>query len=315
MLCARRLSGFAVLSLLTTCYWLALTVYLWLPDLLPSSPLVVFVFLGGGLLFAASLLLPPVAVLVEFALDPRKRPCFTAGPPSAFDRVRASVSLALVVVLTAYVPFAIGFVSGLLGMRQAGRSRRTVRGYALAGSCSLASFLAALVFLAGIVQQAKTHGRAVMAWSQCKDNVIQLAAAWKAQGGSWDAREWCDEVDRYLSSKAVLVCPAAPELDCGYALNAALSGLPYGAIENSRHTVAIFESDAGWNAAGGPELLPDDPRHFGDDDYVFADGHVEWLPRRKLGTDKHGKPIWAKEPDADWVIWEPVLKKPEEQPQ
>ena len=57
----------------------------------------------------------------------------------------------------------------------------------------------------------------------------------------------------------------------------------------------------------GAGLLPEEPRHLGGDNYGFADGSVKWLPRTKLpdGT-------WAKEPDADWVIWEPVLKDGEE---
>jgi len=70
--------------------------------------------------------------------------------------------------------------------------------------------------------------------------------------------------------------------------------------------VLIFESDAGWNAAGGAELLPDEPRHKRGDNYIFADGRVDWVPRKKLpdGT-------WAKEPGPDGVIWEPVLKDSE----
>lgn len=59
-----------------------------------------------------------------------------------------------------------------------------------------------------------------------------------------------------------------------------------------------------------PELLPDRPRHRDSDNYGFADGHAEWINRKKLpdGT-------WAKEPDPrfdyDRVIWEPVLKESE----
>ena len=41
----------------------------------------------------------------------------------------------------------------------------------------------------------------------------------------------------------------------------------------------------------------------GGDYYGFADGSVKWLPPKKLpgGT-------WAREPDADWLIWEPVAR-------
>jgi hypothetical protein len=75
--------------------------------------------------------------------------------------------------------------------------------------------------------------------------------------------------------------------------------------------VAIFESGASWNAAGGPELLPGEPRHYGSDDYVFCGGGSAWRPRKRLGADSRGYPIWATEPEADWVIWEPVLKEDE----
>ncbi len=39
------------------------------------------------------------------------------------------------------------------------------------------------------------------------------------------------------------------------------------------------------------------------DNYGFADGHVQWIARKKLpdGT-------WAKEPDNDSVTWKPELK-------
>ena len=109
---------------------------------------------------------------------------------------------------------------------------------------------------------------------------------------------------QHLPSDNVLACPAAPELECGYAFNAAVDGLPRRALDRPSDLIIIFESDAGWNAAGGPELLPDEPRHLGSDNYGFADGHAQWIKRRKNpdGT-------WSKEPVGDWVIWEPVLKE------
>jgi prepilin-type processing-associated H-X9-DG protein len=52
--------------------------------------------------------------------------------------------------------------------------------------------------------------------------------------------------------------------------------------------VVIFESDAGWNAHGGPELLPSSARHSprSKTSYVvaFADGHVEVVPANRLDS-------------------------------
>ena len=50
------------------------------------------------------------------------------------------------------------------------------------------------------------------------------------------------------------------------------------------------------------------------DAYVFCGGGCAWYPRERLGADPHANPVWAKEPDADWLIWEPVVKEPEDDP-
>jgi prepilin-type processing-associated H-X9-DG protein len=53
-------------------------------------------------------------------------------------------------------------------------------------------------------------------------------------------------------------------------------------------TVMFFESDAGWNAHGGPELVSINPRHGRGTkkSYVvaFADGHVEVVPAARLNS-------------------------------
>ena len=156
--------------------------------------------------------------------------------------------------------------------------------------------------------------------AECLSNMSALAKALNLyaadQGAFPPADSWSEaasqQVDQHLKTrmKDLLQCPSASTAPSGYAYNSALGQTMYDALDTAADTIIIFESDAHRNAAGGPELLPDVPRHFGGDNCGFADGHVQWLPRRKLGTEKHGHPIWAKEPDADWVIWNPVLKQP-----
>jgi hypothetical protein len=121
------------------------------------------------------------------------------------------------------------------------------------------------------------------------------------------AREWIEQLEEDRAEgprlQTALFCPSTADLPCGYAFNAALDGISPDGIEDPARTVVFLESELGWNASGGPEALPDVPRHRGGDNYGFADGHDEWIKRSRFpdGT-------WAKEPDADWVIWEPVLK-------
>ena len=121
------------------------------------------------------------------------------------------------------------------------------------------------------------------------------------------ARGWCDSISPYLKTVQIqrpypLVCPEAPDLRCGYAFNTRLSGVRADTLTDPHSTVAVFESDAGWNATGGPELLPNVPRHHHSDYYAFADGRVALLPRKRLRDGS-----WAKEPNADWATWDPFV--------
>ncbi len=113
------------------------------------------------------------------------------------------------------------------------------------------------------------------------------------------AKPWLDS----LGTTSVSRCPESPPNAGSYAYNSLLGGLPYGSIQEPEKVVMLFESDKK-NAAGGPDLLPNTPRHLGGDNYAFADGQVKWI-RRKQRDDG----TWTKEPIWDWVIWKPVLKK------
>ena len=151
--------------------------------------------------------------------------------------------------------------------------------------------------------------------AKCLGNVKVLAVAMLMYADDYDdtfppAHNWCDQVQPYLgrasrdhlphirrSVAESFVCPKARHLRCGYAYNSALAGMRYEALADPGRAVLIFESDAGWNAHGGPELLPEQPRHQSDN-YAFADGHaragsrseaheLQWQPRlRETGGEE-----------------------------
>jgi len=154
----------------------------------------------------------------------------------------------------------------------------------------------------------------IMATSNCLANVKAMNAAIRMyladnDGTFPQSGTWCDGIVSYLPGEETFVCPTEPPLRCGYAFSDALGGTRETAIRDDVRTVAVFESDVGWNAAGGPELLPANARHFDGENYAFADGGCGWLVRKRRpdGT-------WPKQPYAD-VIWEPVLEESEvEQP-
>ena len=143
----------------------------------------------------------------------------------------------------------------------------------------------------------------------CLSNVKNIALAFQMYATDNDdwfppAAGWCDSIREYVKNDMVYHCPSDSNPDCAFAFNAALDRASLADIPNPAEIVVVFESDRGWNAAGGPELLPAEPRHEGGDHYGFADGGAGWVKRRGLGRDDVGDLVWTKEPGSDEVRWE-----------
>ncbi len=129
-----------------------------------------------------------------------------------------------------------------------------------------------------------------------------------------DPAYWCDQLLPYLEDERLLMYPSGSSQRSAYAFNSGLAGLTHGVLADPERTIVIFESDAGWNAAGGPELLPVPPRHassrgWGYDWYIVADGFVRRMSRSQLPDGS-----WEKERHEDSAIWEPVIKDDSEHP-
>jgi prepilin-type processing-associated H-X9-DG protein len=100
--------------------------------------------------------------------------------------------------------------------------------------------------------------------------------------------EWCTAIAPFIENPENFRClndnrlkdPYRGSKYCSYAFNAKLSGKSYSTLTDPAHTVMLFESERGWNASGGVEMLPKEPRHSGADNYVFADGHTEAISRK-----------------------------------
>jgi cell division septation protein DedD len=93
-----------------------------------------------------------------------------------------------------------------------------------------------------------------------------------------DANKWCEQLMDYLGDGQILRCPSAPEQECGYAMNAALSGVELEKLQAPADTVLFFDSHLGTlNAAGGREAVCAPGRHGGGNCYAFADGFAKWL--------------------------------------
>lgn len=93
---------------------------------------------------------------------------------------------------------------------------------------------------------------------------------------------WCDAITNEMGTLKAYACPARPSLKCGYAFNSKLAGKEHSKVDSA--TVMIFESDSGWNASGGKELMIQKPRHGGKFTVCFADGSVEEVAADEAAT-------------------------------
>lgn len=100
-----------------------------------------------------------------------------------------------------------------------------------------------------------------------------------------NAQSWCDDVKNYVGNPKVYKAPNDSGAgECSFAFNEKLSGLDEGKIDP--RTVLFFETEAGWNRSGGPELMLAKPRSGNLFVVGFADGSVQQLSSSRLRSLK-----------------------------
>ena len=187
-----------------------------------------------------------------------------------------------------------GLILGIVAMVKVKNSggRLGGGGLALAGTIVSGVFLLMIPVFAAMMLPALAAAKQKAEAINCVNNEKQLAWAIKLYSVNSTnhfppAATWCDAIKAKVSvSEKEFKCPGANSSSrCDYAFNAKLGGLDASKI--NPQTVMIFESDGGWNANGGPELLPAKPRHLRPRAvYVvaFVDGHVEAVNQSRLNT-------------------------------
>ncbi len=147
---------------------------------------------------------------------------------------------------------------------------------------------------------------------QCLANVKNLSIAVQMYVNDWDhfpsQDTWTTDISEYIKNDNIMICPdvmrvrewrtgqvdtLVADIEAGrwpgsYAYNANLSGVPEWDLDDPAQVISIFESDAGWNAAGGPELLPKEPRHMEGENYGFTDGHAKFFLRTAVQDPESG---------------------------
>jgi hypothetical protein len=192
--------------------------------------------------------------------------------------------------LPLYYVFAGALVLGVAALVRVLVSRGRLAGLRTAVISILVAALGLLV-LAPLMYRAV----ALLHEANCIQNLKQVGLSvqvYAQEHGSLPppAETWCDRLMPVVRYRALLLCPEAPKLRSGYAFNSALSRLPMAELQKTpdpHRTVLLYESDLGWNGAGGPETLVKKPRHRGQDVFAFADGSA-----RALRRDQEAALIW-----------------------
>jgi prepilin-type processing-associated H-X9-DG protein len=235
----------------------------------------------------------PLAAVPEFG-DTLKRtgpppPPIGATPAAGKTSALAVTSLVLGILglFTCGATALVGLILGIMALVKVSNSQGALRGkgLALAGTIVSGVFLLLIPVMAAMLLPALAAAKQKAMQINCLNNERQLALAVKMYAGDNanhlpPAATWCDAIKTAVGSERVFKCPAANESSrCDYAFNAKLDGMDVNKVDPQ--TVMIFESDAGWDAHGGPELQA--LRHRGHYMVVaFADGHAEVVSDTRL---------------------------------
>ncbi len=221
--------------------------------------------------------LPPVP---DIPLEPKK----TSG------LAVASLVLGILGIFTCGLAAVIGLVLGIMAQVRISnpKSRLSGSGLAIAGICTSAlSLLLLVLILPGLLLPALSRAKQKAMTINCMNNMKQLGLGMVMYADAHtnqlpSAAAWSDSVSNYVSSTNVFHCPADPHAGCSYAFNQKLDRQDLKQVNPG--TVLLFESTAGWNASGGPEMM--DPGRHGRDgcNIVFADGHAEMVRKSRLAT-------------------------------
>ena len=121
------------------------------------------------------------------------------------------------------------------------------------------------------------------AFSTCKSNLKNLHSRFIDYSNRKNHRypesdKWCDLLNLKKNDYFTTVCPNKYELgeSCSYSMN------PNCEPNSPRDVVLLFESKAGWNQSGGPELLNPHNHEGKGCSILFNDGHIEFINTKDL---------------------------------
>jgi len=237
----------------------------------------------------------PLSAFPEFAAALAARSAARGAPPpvpSAAPPLPAKTSglaitslvLGILGLPTCGLTTPFGLILGVVALAKA----KGGRGVALAGVIVSAVFLLMIPIFAALLLPAFAAARQKAQAINCVNSQHMLVLAIKMYSGDNTnhfppAATWCDAIKTDVGSETAFKCVAANSSSrCDYAFNAKLDGMAEAKV--APDTVMLFESDGGWNANGGRELMIGQSRHARLFVVALADGSVQQLRESQLNT-------------------------------
>ena len=217
-----------------------------------------------------------------------------AAPPKMSSMAVTSLVLGILGIVTCGLTALVGLILGLVAMAKVKSSGGTLRGGGLALAGTIVSgiflFFIPLMILPAMLLPALAQAKQKAQEINCVNNEKQLALAIRIYSSTNKdkfppAATWCDAIKTAAGSERIFKCPAANSTSrCDYAFNTKLDGMDQTKV--NPQTVLIFESDAGWNASGGRELMISNARHNRGRTFIvaFNDGSVQMVNQSRLNT-------------------------------
>jgi prepilin-type processing-associated H-X9-DG protein len=239
--------------------------------------------------------IPDFADALRAAASPGGQPSSPPGsppplPPKTSGLAITSLVLGCLGILTCGITSLVGLILGIIALVRINKSQGQLggQGMALAGTIVSGAFLLLAPIPAALLLPALAKAKQKASSIQCMNNVKQLNLGLIMYANDNkdlfpSGAKWCDLVMPYEQASQAFVCPQGkPGQRSHYAFNAKLVGRELKDVQSPAQTVLIFETDGGWNVAGGRELLPATPRHNGAHAIGFVDGHVEIVRPARL---------------------------------
>jgi hypothetical protein len=228
---------------------------------------------------------------------PLSPPVVSAGLPSTEAGQRSRLAVAsLILGLSGFVTFVtavIGLILGIVALVKINRSRGAQRGTPLAAAGVAVSALAMVVvpivaLYAALMVPIMTT--AVSSVHEAQDTqrlmvLVQSVREYAAERGGElpPTDDWLEVLDRAgLRASSYAFSMSDPSAGRAYAMNARLEGGRLGDVRDPSNTILFFEVGPGAPMAGGPELLPEEPRYESGYVVVTVDGEVQLVDASEI---------------------------------